>query len=121
MNPPSIGIHESLNWLFYAESVVQSVMQWHDFIENGLPDLRKQGWQITIDESFRLRIDEADEWHAELDNEGSEWFSLSLGVELDGVHINLLPTLVDFLSQTGSPRATARTPPKPYGISCTRR
>ena len=104
MNPSSTGIYESLDWLFYAESIAQSVMQWHDFIENGLPELRKQGWQITIDESFRLRIDEADEWHAELENESSEWFSLSLGVELDGIHINLLPTLVDILSQTGSPQ-----------------
>jgi len=104
INQQSAQNHESLDWLFYAETAAESAMQWHDFIENSVPTLQAQKWQIKIDESFLLRIEETNDWHAELENESSEWFSLSLGVELDGERINLLPTLVEILSQSGSPQ-----------------
>ncbi|MGH8550887.1 MAG: SNF2-related protein [Methylococcales bacterium] len=95
----------ALEWLFPAETLADSVSLWHDFIESGLPQLRERGWDIEIDETFLLRFDEVDEWHAELDEqEGSEWFSLALGVEVDGQYINLLPVLVNLLSQSRDPR-----------------
>ncbi len=95
----------TLEWLFPAHTLADSAIQWHDFLESALPELRECGWQIEIDETFVLRFDEVDKWHAELDaQENSEWFSLALGVEVDGEHINLLPILVDILSQSRDTR-----------------
>ncbi|MGH8557992.1 MAG: SNF2-related protein, partial [Methylococcales bacterium] len=96
----------SLEWLFDGQSSAESAMRWHNFIESDLPELREHGWQIEFDDSFLLRFDAVDQWHAELESEqGSNWFSLGLGVELDGQSINLLPVLVKVLSQSGDPQA----------------
>ncbi|MGR9107902.1 MAG: DEAD/DEAH box helicase, partial [Gammaproteobacteria bacterium] len=91
-----------LEWIFPAESPDDSAAKWQSFLESGLPELREQGWQIEIENSFRLRFDEVQEWQAEIEEqEGSEWFSLALGVELDGQTVNLLPILVHLLAQVG--------------------
>ena len=98
--------HKCMNWLFTSDSVADSALQWHQFVEVDIPTLESQGWQITLDESFHLKFEVFEEWHAELDDESdSEWFSLALGVELDGEHVNLLPALVTLLSKTGKPQA----------------
>ena len=90
---------DGLVWLWSAESAAHSATQWHEFIVNEIPRLRGQGWQVEIEESFHLQFFEAKEWEAELESEGSDWFSLSLGVDLYGKRINLLPLLGDILSQ----------------------
>ena len=92
----------TLDWLFPGETAADIAWRWHHFIEDDLPRLQKQGWRIDIDASFHLRFDEADEWHAELEEQQNQWFALTLGVEIDGKRINLLPILVDILSQAGS-------------------
>ena len=98
--------HETMDWLFTSDSVADSALQWHQFVEVDIPALEAEGWQITLDESFHLKFEVFEEWHAELDDESdSEWFSLALGVELDGQHVNLLPALVALLSQSGDPQA----------------
>ena len=105
MDPDYSNNYEKLNWLFSSESIAHSAMQWHRFVETDLPQLQTQGWQVTIDDSFQFRFEEADDWHADLEEEEqNEWFSMTLGVELNGERINLLPALVDFLSQAGDPQ-----------------
>ena len=96
----------AMEWLFYADSVAHSAMQWNLFIEDQVPKLQEQGWRITIDPSFRLRFEEAEEWHAELEPMQMDWFALSVGVDIDGKRVNLLPVLVDILSQFGGPEKT---------------
>lgn len=75
---------------------------WHEFLDESAPALEAQGWLVEQGDSFALRIDEVDDWEAALEEEGHQWFSLSLGVKLDGVEVNLLPLLVEILSQVGS-------------------
>ena len=93
---------QSLDWSFPGELNEDLAWRWHHFIEEDIPRLQKLGWQIDIDPSFNLRFDEAEEWHAELEEQQNQWFSLTLGVEIDGKRINLLPILVDILSRAGS-------------------
>ncbi len=88
-------------WLWSASSASDVAIKWHEFMVNELPQLRDIGWQITIDESFHLRFFEAGEWQAELKSDSTDWFTLSLGIELYGKKINLLPLLIDILSQAG--------------------
>ena len=97
--------HQGLPCLVFrpaASSATDSAERWHELLDIGLPRLQAQGWEITRDDDFQLSFAEADEWHGELEEEGSDWFALSLGVELDGEPLNLLPTLVELLRQQGS-------------------
>jgi superfamily II DNA or RNA helicase len=42
----------------------------------------------------------ADDWWGEIEQQGSDWFKLELGVVVDGERLNLLPLLVDAIRQT---------------------
>ncbi len=96
---------DQLDWFFPTHPINQSAMNWHDFMENDLSELQELGWKVEIDDTFYLRFESADQWQAEIAEEGTnDWFSLSLGVELDGERINLLPTLVGLLSESKAPK-----------------
>lgn len=94
-----------LDQILMAESVSESVWLWHDFQKEVVPELQAQGWQFHIDDSFYLQIDEADDWYGELEEaQSSDWFEISLGIELDGRSINLLPSLVELLVTEKNPQ-----------------
>ncbi len=82
-----------------ADSATAALWHWHDFQHEVIPQLQEQGWQVHFDDSFNMQIEEADEWYGDLDEkEDSEWFEISLGIELNGQTINLLPSLVELLA-----------------------
>ncbi len=66
---------------------------WARFWLQGAPALRAEGWQVEVDSQFRLQVAEIEDWYAELDEEGRDWFGLELGVTVDGERVNLLPML----------------------------
>jgi len=69
-----------------------------------LPQLRSRGWHIETDEDYRWQVLDADApWYASLEpQEQADWFSLELGVEIDGQRINLLPALLELLQSSSS-------------------
>ncbi|MCP4040418.1 MAG: DEAD/DEAH box helicase, partial [Gammaproteobacteria bacterium] len=70
--------------------------EWLDFQLKTLPWLREQGWRIEFDGGFRYRLAEAGQWYGELEpSTGDDWFSVSLGVDVEGERINLLPILME--------------------------
>jgi SNF2 family DNA or RNA helicase len=96
-----------LELYFSSESLTATIWSWHDFQTQTIPELEQQGWKFNFDDSFMLNFDEADDWYAELDegedDQSHDWFSINLGIELNGEKINLLPTLVELLSTEKSP------------------
>ncbi|MBL4683002.1 MAG: hypothetical protein JKY37_00315 [Nannocystaceae bacterium] len=75
---------------------------WTGFREHAVPQLRTAGWTVDIEEDFPVQALGDGEWYMELsgpegDSEvaGVDWFSLELGVEVEGVRVNLLPAVVD--------------------------
>lgn len=87
-----------LDMVIPARSTAESVLKWDDFLQTMLPELEAEGWQITFDESFQLSIDAVDEWHGEIsESEEGDWFEMTLGFELNGQSINMLPLVVEFL------------------------
>jgi len=70
---------------------------WVGFARHGLPRLRAAGWDIYLDENYRYDLSEVDEWYADLDEDGSDWFSLELGIVVDGQRHALLPLLVQMV------------------------
>ncbi len=93
-----------LIWRPFASTTVETVEQWYGLLDSEFPRLQDQGWEIINDDSFALSFIEAEQWHGELEEGDNEWFTLSLGIELDGEPINLLPTLVRFLAEFETPQ-----------------
>jgi superfamily II DNA or RNA helicase len=70
------------------------------FTAYALPQLRTLGFGVELDEDYPYRVlTEEPPWYAELqgEDEQSDWFSLELGVEIDGHRVNLLPVLLGML------------------------
>ncbi len=80
---------------------------WLDFQQQALPGLRAQGWRIEYDD-FRFQLVEASHWYCDVDQlQRQDWFSIGLGVEIEGRRVDLLPTLLAFLHNfpRGLPKA----------------
>jgi superfamily II DNA or RNA helicase len=80
---------------------------WPGFVYDTVPQLEREGWRIEVEDSFRYRIvDGGGEWTAEVEESSSWWFSLDLGIEIDGERVPLLPVLTELLTRlrlTGAP------------------
>jgi len=80
---------------------------WPGFVYDVVPQLGREGWRIEVEDSFRYRVvDGAGEWTAEVEESGGWWFSLDLGIEIDGERVPLLPVLTALLARlrlTGAP------------------
>lgn len=74
--------------------VLPDESHWVPFVCQELPALRAAGWQVEYDESFQYQPVEAGDWHAEVEEIDSDWFDLSLGVDVEGRRVDLLPILV---------------------------
>ncbi len=80
---------------------------WLDFQVEGVPKLRARGWRIEYD-NFRFQLAEASRWYCDVDRlEQQDWFSMGLGVEVEGQRIDLLPILLEYLHNfpRGLPKA----------------
>jgi superfamily II DNA or RNA helicase len=74
-----------------------------------LRTLVEEGWRVEYGEGFPrpLREVEAGEWDAELSEQGSAWFGLALGIEIEGRRVDLLPILRQLIAD---PRFPLRAP-----------
>ncbi len=70
--------------------------QWLEFISKRAPVLKKQGWNILMDKSFRHKIATIQDWTANVSEE-SGWFGLELGIIIDEKSVPLVPLLVSLL------------------------
>jgi superfamily II DNA or RNA helicase len=67
------------------------------FTAYALPQLRALGWKIEIAEDYPYQVlNDEPPWYAviEEDEQKPDWFSLELGIEIDGHRVNLLPVLL---------------------------
>ena len=104
LEKPPYGV---LDMVIYAvQNLSDSIMKWDDFRQNTVPILESEGWQVSVDDSFSLEIEIADDWHAELEeSENGDWFEMTLGFELNGKPINMLPLVIDLLANSKSTEA----------------
>jgi len=93
-----------LRFGFPLGSLMEKVTAWDRFLQTAVPELKQKGWQIHTDSGF-LRIEEGQDWFGQVDTANENgWFELSLGIEIQGEQINLLPILVGLLRQAESPQ-----------------
>lgn len=73
---------------------------WFEFQTDLLPQLRREGWRIEFDGSFRFQLLEVKRWYGSLQSKGEmDWFRVGLGVQVEDERINLLPALVALLQE----------------------
>ena len=73
---------------------------WPSFVYDVVPRLEQEGWRIEFEDGFRHRVvDGAGEWIAELEEGGGWWFSLDLGIVVEGERVTLLPVLSSLLAR----------------------
>lgn len=74
---------------------LESEEHWTHFFHDVAPTLRAQGWSIEVPEGFRHYILEPESWDAELEEAENGWFSLSMGIVVEGERLPLAPLLAD--------------------------
>ncbi len=82
--------------------VLPAEAAWVAFARHGLARLRDVGWLIEFGGNYRYELLEAQEWYAELNQEGEgagAWFALELGVLVDGQRHSLLPLLLEMIRE----------------------
>jgi superfamily II DNA or RNA helicase len=73
---------------------------WPGFLYDAVPQLEREGWRIDVEDSSRYRVvDGGGDWTAEVEENGGWWFSLGLGIEIDGERVPLLPVLTGLLAR----------------------
>ncbi len=74
----------------------ESMEDWLSFLTHTCPDLQDEGWEIFIEESFPYQLHKpAGNWSFDFVESDNKWFDLSLGVEINGRNLDLLPGLLN--------------------------
>jgi hypothetical protein len=76
-------------------------VNWLHLMQNDLSKLENEGWTINFAEDFPFSLaSEPEHWSVGIEgSSGNDWFSLSLGVKVDGQDIDLVPVLLDIFSR----------------------
>jgi superfamily II DNA or RNA helicase len=88
----------------YLVNISDNVHSLCSFTAYAVPQLEALGWQVEIAPDYPYRVVPVSApWFAniEADDERDDWFSLELGVEMDGRRFNLLPGLLELLNSGG--------------------
>lgn len=74
-------------------------LYWPWFRATAIPKLREAGWIVTIDDDFGHHLYEvsSNDLDARLDEIPGGWFTLSVGFDVDGESLDLLPILLKLL------------------------
>jgi SNF2 family DNA or RNA helicase len=94
-----------LAYLIFAKPSMQvAIEKWRDFIENQIPMLRAEGWEIEIDDDFNLEFEYVDTVSVESLESGdvNPWFELSFTVDIGGRSVALMPIVASLLEEFDS-------------------
>jgi superfamily II DNA or RNA helicase len=67
--------------------------RWPAFLSVGVPALREAGWEVVIPPAFRHHILAVEAWDAEFGEAEAGWFSLDMGIVVEGRRLPLAPLL----------------------------
>jgi superfamily II DNA or RNA helicase len=73
---------------------------WLSFLNEGVPELERQGIPVVFADDFPYCIAQAEDWFVAVEESvGSDWFDLDLGVTVAGERVSLVPPLLRLLSE----------------------
>ncbi|MES9883349.1 MAG: SNF2-related protein, partial [Sedimenticola sp.] len=87
--------------------------RWLQGVGSALSSLHGEGWRINYGACFPLRIDRPERWYGSIDEREEGWFDLSVGIELAGEQVNLVPmlqTLIQNDARVASPQLFSQLP-----------
>ena len=86
---------------------------WEQVLNNTIPKLREQGWQINIADYLLPEVElDAEQWYSQLDNSTDRgWLEFELGAVVNGEKINLLPILIRSISMAELTEAGSKDKP----------
>ncbi|SEQ86352.1 SWIM zinc finger [Nitrosomonas sp. Nm51] len=93
-------LHTEQDLFFYSpaeNAVMDSAARWSHFIDHQLPLLTEQGWLIETDDSFRLQFQQPQNWDAEIEQSGNDWFRMHFNITLGNQSLPLLPLITPVL------------------------
>jgi|GEM_PF-366929 len=94
---------------------------WLAFFVDVLPIIKARGVDVVIDPSLDYDFFDVEEesWYLKLDEDntgGNQWFELSLGFDINGEQVDLLPELAKQLDQLPNAQELAKNPQKKYPV-----
>jgi len=72
---------------------LESEKSWPQFMKLALTDMKAAGWDIVIPQGFRHHVLEVEAWVGEFDEQEDGWFSLNMGIVVNGQRLALAPML----------------------------
>lgn len=72
---------------------LENEFAWPDFVQNIIPQMREAGWEIEMPQSFRHQTLAVEAWEAEFSEQQDGWFSLDMGIVVNGQRLPLAPLL----------------------------
>ena len=72
---------------------------WPVVLHQLLPKLTQQGWQLSFADDFYYSTHKAGTFNAEIEQQGNDFFSLEINVDIDGQPRSLFPILQSAISQ----------------------
>ncbi len=73
---------------------------WLSFLNQGVPELERQGIPVVLAEDFPYCIAQAEDWFVAVEESvGNDWFDLDLGVRVAGERVSLVPPLLRLLRE----------------------
>jgi superfamily II DNA or RNA helicase len=102
------------HYLVRADQDPHALCSFSDYV---LPQLRGFGWQVEVAPDYPWQVVAGDvPLYARLEEDDPDWFSLELGIEVEGRRINLLPALLDLLARL--PRSARLDGAAAAGLRC---
>ncbi|SFV66829.1 COG0553: Superfamily II DNA/RNA helicases, SNF2 family [hydrothermal vent metagenome] len=88
---------------FANPSMQEAIERWRVFTESTLPRLKKEGWKVIQDDTFKYQFEYMENITVEsTQSETNNWFELSFSVELGGHTLSLLPIVSSLLEEFDS-------------------
>ncbi len=72
---------------------LENEQAWPAFVQQAIPKLRAAGWEVFIPLNFRHHVLEVEAWEAEFGEDEGGWFSLNMGIVVNGQRLPLAPLL----------------------------
>ncbi len=70
---------------------------WQHFLEEILPDLQAEGWQVEHDADFQMQFVAIDNWDVDIEAD-NDWFDLRFDLDIEGRKLPLLPFITELLT-----------------------
>ncbi|PIV15581.1 MAG: helicase [Gallionellales bacterium CG03_land_8_20_14_0_80_55_15] len=72
---------------------LESEKAWPSFMQHDIPLLKAAGWEVVNPQGFRHHVLEVEAWVGEFDEQEDGWFSLNMGIVVNGQRVALAPLL----------------------------